>query len=204
MPYIPIRNPDISDTEKTYLTSACVASGATISVADYEGYSDNDYLVLGPYGQEGSEVVLIDDASIDETISLDATKRPKYAHSSNTQVSLIFWNQVEISSSSSEAGTFSVLATLDLEVDDEYTFYNDTAGSSSTWYKVRFKNSTSSTYSDYSDVVQATGYKANSRGRLKDLVKSVFNDKYGKWVDDSDLNNFFFQVENEIFNYRKR
>lgn len=175
MPMVPIRNPDISSEEKTYLTAAVSAAAASISVADYEGFSDDDYLVLGPYGKEQTEIAQINDASIDASITLE-TGDPVYAHPAYTQVTRIPWNQVEISSSSTETGTYSVLATTALEVDDEYTYYNDTAGSSTTWYKVRFKNSTSSTYSGYSDPVQATGYKANSRGRMKNLVMSLFGD----------------------------
>jgi len=202
---VPVKNPEIQDEEKTYLTAACAAAAASISVADYSGFDDNDYLVLGPYGKEKSEIVLIDDAGIDATISLDATDRPTYAHPANTKVSRMPWNQVEIRSSSTETGTFSVLATIDLEVDDEYTFYQDTTGDSDTWYKVRFKNvAAGNTYSGYSDAVQGAGYKANSRGRLKAIVLSLFGDRHGKWVDEDDLNNFFYQVESEVFDYRKK
>lgn len=206
----PVKNPDLLGEEKTYLTAGCLASASSITVADYEGFSDNDYLVLGDYGKEKTEIVQIDDVSIDATISLDATDRPAYPHSANTQVTRIPWNQVDIYSAITEAtclaltGTDIPLATTNLEVDDEYTYYNDTTATSATWYKVRFKNSTATTYSDFSDPVQATGYKVNSRGRLKEVVRSLFGDKYEKWVDATDLDNFFYQVETEVFDFRKK
>ncbi len=204
MPNVPIKNPDLSSEEHSYLTLAGTASTTNITVADYEGFSDNDYLVIGPYGKERTEILKIDDASIDATITLDSSYYPAYAHPANTVVTKTPWNIYSLESGSTETGSFSVLGTAELEVDDEYSYYNDTSGTSTDWYKVRFYNSETATYSDYSDAVQAIGYKANSRGRLKEMVKSLFGDKYGKWVDDSDLDNFFYQVENEVFNYRKR
>jgi len=205
-----IKNPDISDAEKTYLTVACAASAASISVADYSGFADNDYLVLGIYSKEKAEIVLVDDVAIDATITLDATDLPAYAHPANTQVIRMPYNQIKIWSAASEAACLAlttsdaVLATTNLQVDDEYTSYDDTTGSSTTWYKVAFYNSGATTYSDFSDPIQATGYKANSRGRLKGIIRSLFGDKYGKWVDETDLNNFFYQVETEVFDYRKK
>ena len=202
----PIKNPDISGEEHTYLTVACAASASSITIADFSGFSDNDYLVLGIYGKEKAEIVLVDDAAIDATISLDATDVLAYAHPVNTKITVIPFNQVEISSATTETGTYSVLTTIDLQVDSEYTTYDDSAAASTTWYKVRFKNSSvvTPTYSEYSDPVQATGFKANSRGRLKSAVRSLFGDKYGKWVGEDDLNNFFYQVETEVFDYRRK
>lgn len=205
-----IQNPDISAEEQTYLTASVAASASSISVADYSGFSDDDYLVLGPYGKEKAEIVLVDDAAIDASISLDSGDEPAYAHPSNTRVSRIAYNQLKIWSATTEAACLAkttasaVLVTLDLQVDDEYTPYDDTAGDSDTWYKFAFYNVAGTAYSDFSDVVQATGYKVNSRGRLKSIVRSLFGDKHEKWVNDTDMDNFFYQVETEVFDFRKK
>lgn len=201
MPIVSIKNPSIEDEERTYL-SAEITSGTTINVADYSGFSDDDYLILGTYGKEKSELVQINDASIDSSIVLE--NAVKYSHPANTRVITIPFNEYSLERATSESGTFSVVATAVLQVDDEYTYYNDTAGSSTSWYKVRYYNRQDTNYSSYSDAMQATGFKANSRGRLKEMAKSLFGDRTGKWVEEDQWDDLFYQVENEVYNFRKK
>ena len=72
MYYVPIKNPDISDEEKTYLTTAVAAAGATLVVADYEGISDNDYLILGPVGKEQTELTQVNGAPSSTSITIQS------------------------------------------------------------------------------------------------------------------------------------
>ena len=171
-------------------------------MADYSGLANNDHLILGSYGQEKSELVQIYDGAINTDI--DLTAAVIYAHPANTIVQKSLWNEYSLESATSETGSFSVLGTGVIQPDEEYTYYNDSAGVSTTWYKVRYYNDYSAIYSDYSDAVQAIGYKDNSRGRLRELAKSMFGDKYEKWCTDDDWNNFFYQTEQEVFTARKK
>lgn len=200
MPIVSIKNPDILDEEKTYLTSE-ITSGTTINVADYSGFSDNDYLVLGTYGKEKSEIVQINDSSIDSSIQLE--NAVNYSHPANTKVTVIPWNEFSLESASSETGTFAVHGTGVLQVDGEFTYYTSSSATT-TWYKVRYYNRNDNSYSDYSDAIQAVGLKANSRGRLKEMAKSLFGDKNNKWVEEDQWDDLFYQVENEVYNYRKK
>ena len=88
----------------------------------------------------------------------------------------MLYNQAEIYSAASEGGSYSLVTTVDLNVDETYTIYNDTAGGSTTWYKVRYKNSVTTTYSEYSDEVQGTGFDEDSLGSMTDEVLEQFGD----------------------------
>lgn len=202
MPQIPVNNPDISQQEKTYLASAVSVDGTGLTVADYSGLSNNDYLVLGPYGKEKSEIVQIGDDNI--LTSFELTAALKYAHPANTVVQVMLFNEFELGSATTETGTFSDVGTAVIQPDSLQTVYNDTSGASTTWYRVRYYNDTTTSYSDYSDAVQATGYKTNSRGRLKELAVSMFGDKNEQWISNSDWDNFFLQTEQEVFVNRKK
>jgi len=207
---VPCKNPDLSNQESTYVTSAVSSGDSSLTVADYEGFADNDYLILGAYGKEKSEMVQVDDASIDSTIDLDASDQPAYGHPAYTKITKSPWDQIKFWRAASESAANDLttsdtpLGTEDIETDSEYTYYSDTSGSSTSWYRTAFYNSTTSTYSSMSDPIQATGYKTNSRGRMKDMVLSLFGDKNNKWVSETDLDNFFYHVENTIFDFRKR
>jgi hypothetical protein len=64
------------------------------------------------------------------------------------------FNQVQIYRASSKYGTYSLLTTLS---NIRTTKYNDLTGTASSWYKIRFKDSTNTVYSAYSTPIPATG-----------------------------------------------
>lgn len=64
------------------------------------------------------------------------------------------YNQTLIYRAASKYGTYSLAATL---TNIRTSKYIDTAGTSSSWYKIRFYDSTNAIYSDYSAPISATG-----------------------------------------------
>lgn len=60
------------------------------------------------------------------------------------------YDQTHIERANSENGSYSEIATQAITDNT----YNDEDGSSSNWYKIRFKNTTSGNYTDYSDPLQ--------------------------------------------------
>lgn len=90
--------------------------------------------------------------------------------------------QIEISRATAQGGSYSVIATPDIDdttasdLSQGYTAYNDSGGSSTSWYKFRYKNG--STYSPYSDEFQAGLTEMHTRFRRE--------------MHDSNSNNYFF------------
>jgi hypothetical protein len=96
--------------------------------------------------------------------------------------------QIEINRSSSLYGTYTVIDTINATSDGEVksssnswvTNYTDASGLKTHWYKIRFYDSTSELYSEYSD---PTTSDEVLRLCTVDDVKSYI-DTVGRWTDD--------------------
>lgn len=178
MANVTIYHPEI--VHSTHLSADAAASATSSTVENNTGFATNDLVVFGKMGEENSEIVTLTSATGSTT--LGHTGGLTFAHSARTIVSEIKYNQAEVYSSTSETGTYSLLATVSLAVDEAYTIYNDTTGTSSTWYKIRYKNSVATTYSDYSDAVQATGYLDDSLFSMTEEILEEYGDPDAKEV----------------------
>lgn len=167
---VPISHPNLGP-QKTRLSADIAASATSATVENNDGLASNDYIVYGKPGQEKTEIVILTGVTGNTTIS--HSTGPVFAHSAKTPIYEIGYNQVEISSASSETGSYSVLDTIDLTLDEEYTSYIDASGTTSTWYKVRYYNETTTDYSDYSVAVQGTGYVEDS---LRDMTDEILEE----------------------------
>ena len=160
--------------QKTYLTAEVAAAAVTSTVENNDGFATNDLVMFGDYGQEKSEIVTLTSTTGNTTIG--HTSGPAFAHGVRTPVYQLPFDDVEIYTATSEGGTYSLLATVSLDVDETYTIYNHSTGGSSTWYKMRYKNTVTTTYSDYSDEILATGFKTNSLGSMTEEILESFGD----------------------------
>jgi len=96
--------------------------------------------------------------------------------------------KIEINSSTTLYGTYSVIALIDATSDGAaksssntwITTYTDTSGLKTHWYKVRFYDGTSALYSEYSD---PTTSEELIRLCTVSEVKGVI-DTVGRWTDD--------------------
>src|SRR5512140_2567874 len=150
-------------------TTAEVAASATLTyVENNDGFASGDIVLFGKFGEERTEAVTLTGKT--STNQLDHSTGPVFAHPARTPVSQLLYNQAEISRATAEGGTYSVLTTLSLDFDEEETTYNDTGGTTSSWYKIRYYNSVSAVYSDYSDEVLGTGYTEDSLRSMTDEV----------------------------------
>ncbi|KXB08827.1 hypothetical protein AKJ59_00415 [candidate division MSBL1 archaeon SCGC-AAA385M02] len=170
---IEIEHPDLGPA-KTRLSADVSSSDTSATVENNNDLSTDDYVVFGKPGEELSEIVKITGTSGNTTINF--TGGCKFDHSARTPVTYIKYNQVRIYSASEKDGTYSSLSTEDLDIDEEYTGYDDTTGTSSTWYKVKYYNSTTTTLSDYSSAVQGTGYTSDSLYSMINEVLEEFGD----------------------------
>ena len=184
----------INDREKTYLTTAAAASAVALTVASTDMvaagtssnvWADNDYMIVGELGSETAEVMQMA-AAVTSATSLTIDREGsagglRFSHPIGSPVYRIDYNQVEFSRATTITGTKTVLATVNLQPDDEVTRYDDT--SSTTGYGfVRFKNSTGTTYSSYSDSVnyEESGEKSSRDPRtlwsMRKKIRQLLNE----------------------------
>ncbi|MDD5501443.1 MAG: hypothetical protein PHH57_07180 [Candidatus Omnitrophica bacterium] len=177
---ITIQHPSLGPG-KTRLAADAAASATSSTVENNQGFSTNDYVVFGHLGEEETEIVKI--TSTTGNTTLGHSDGLVFAHPARTPVAEIKYNQAKIYSDSSETGDFDTLvATVDLTPDEDYTIYDDTAGTSQTWYRVKYFNSTADIYSSFSDPVQGQGYTNESLYSIVEEILEEFGDPDAKEV----------------------
>jgi len=125
--------------EYTELSAASDASATELKVDSTEGFSADDYIIVGNLNTEKTEIVKI--TSVDDSTTLTVGTLT-YAHVVNSPVRYTPYNQIKFYRSTTESGTYSVIATETMEVDNQggMTLYNDTSGTTSSWYKFTYYN----------------------------------------------------------------
>ena len=175
---ISITHPSL-DLQETRLSADVAASATTSTVENNEGFATNDYTVFGTLGEELTEIVKL--TSTTGTTTLGHTTGPVFAHSARTPVAQIKYNQAKIYTDTTETGLFAtLLATVDLTLDQDDTVYDDTTGTVATWYKIKYYNSTSTALSAFSVAVLGTGYTEDSLFSMTEEVMEEFGDAGGK------------------------
>ena len=174
-------NPPSLGIGKTRLSADVAAAATSSTVENYQGFATNDYIVFGKLGEENSEIVLL--TSVTANVTLGHTTGPVFTHSARTPISEIKYNQAKIYSDTASTGEFTTLvATLDLMPDEDYTVYDHTTGTSATWYKVKYYNETTEAISSFSDPVEGVGYTETSLYSMTDEVLEEFGDSDTKEI----------------------
>lgn len=188
--------------EKTYLTAAAAAAGTALTVASTDlvpagtssdTWADNDYVLVGEFGEEGSEIMQMSAAVTSATsLSIDRQGQAgglKHSHPIGTPVYRLDYNQVEFSrSATNDTSGVAVLTTIRIQPDDLFTRYEDTSNIIGYGF-VRFKNEASSAYSSYSDGVNyETGEASSSRDpktlyAIRKKVRQLLDEEDGKLTD---------------------
>lgn len=198
---IVISHPAIPDQPDTFLTSSSLAGAVSFTVLDNGAFVNGNFIIAGPVGFNRTELVTINGAITPGT-SLTVTAAT-FPHPSDTPVVKALWNQVEISGAATATGTKTVITTASIQYDRRETTYTD-AGTTYAFYFVRFKNSVSGAFSEYSDPAGAGGYATDTIRAVKDEALRMTKDIIGKVVSDDFLNQEIFNCEQEVWTERKR
>lgn len=173
---IRINNKDLlEDSDYSSLSSSATAAAGTISVYSITSFSSNDCLLIGEFGQEGSEIVFVSGDPSGTTVTL-ASNLVK-SHPKDTKVYIIPYNQIKLYTASTATGDKTLLTTVSADAEKEETTYQDKTITSG-YVFARWYNSTENTYSDYSDPIPYTGWGSNTVGyainwAMKELKKEI-------------------------------
>lgn len=141
-----IQNFSVSGFQQTYLTAALAVGDTALTVYNNLGFDSdtvaNNYIVIGTIGTEEAEVLKI--TSIATGVTITASSACVKAHKINEPVHLLKANQIRLYSSTTETGTFTELSKITMQYDEPHTYYNDTAGTATTWYKIVYYNANAS------------------------------------------------------------
>jgi len=180
-----IKNPNLTNEEKTYLT-ADYSTGTSLTVRNNDGITATWFVVVGEPSQEQTESKTISSVTGNETVVISADL--KFSHPKSTPVYETQWDQICLERSSSATTGFAEITdspfTIEWDNKDSMTSILDSAGSTAHYYRWRFKNSGTGTYSSYSGVVSGAGLSRNQAGYV---IKKIRNSPLTKGIDDQTM-----------------
>ena len=144
---------------------ADVASGVgAISVYSISQFAIDQVLCIGEFGNEGTEIINTHAATAPTGTTVTLVANLAKAHSKDTPVYIIAFDQIEFSRAVTIDGAKTVLGSLeDIDPEENSMMYEDTTNTSG-YYFTRYKNSISSNFSQYSDGIPYTGLEENTVG----------------------------------------
>jgi hypothetical protein len=185
----------------SYLTVNYVSGVTTLVITNGIGFAINDYLLLGEFGQETSEIVKASNV-VTNTLTVGATK---FAHPESTKVTIIPYNQVKFYHTTVPSYTGPVQldapGNTDIQADDLYTKFTDSVNDTGYgWFC--FYNSTTTTASAISNAIPYTDFAENSAKKIIDSFFSMLNNKEVNLVSQTDalrwLNEGYSRAKNEL------
>jgi len=105
-------HPPLENNPNTILTEKAIAGATSLKVANTEGFSANDFIVVGTPGAEKTEICQISSIEGNNTINLASAL--KFDHYTNTNITLTYYNQLEIHRATAREGPYELIATIDI------------------------------------------------------------------------------------------
>ena len=171
---IRIAHPDTSMYNRTYLSSPIAAAGVTLTVQDNNGFSDDDFFIVGAIGDAETESCDVNGA-VSRGTSMTITNYLSFAKELDAPCMKIFERGIKIYGAATDGGAGTLIASIDaitasgrqladaqmIEWNKEYTEYTLVAGTDTiyAYYYVEFTDGI--TDSDASDYVKAAGITTN-------------------------------------------
>jgi len=178
-----IPNINLTTDERTYL-DADYSSGTALTVVNAIGFSGGEvtfFVVVGEVGEDKTEAQTV--SSLTGNTVINITVALRFSHNKSTLVYRSPWNQVEISKKPSGGG-WTVISYSNIQWDKNETIYIDNDGISTDSYRLRFYNSVSDIYSEYSPTVTGAGFARDQVGFMVTRVRKNINDLTRKIVGD--------------------
>lgn len=152
-------------------TTAGISSGSSVStnVMNTANFSADDFVVVGNLGDESSEIQSITSITDADTLVLGTLS---LSHPSGTPITKVRYDQVSLERSSDNS-SWSVIATVTLKGDQAQIEYNDTTGTTTSYYRFRFYNSTTATYSAYGNSYSVVSLPSAVDIIMGDVIKEL-------------------------------
>lgn len=171
-------NPDLSQAERTNLTSSINATPTTtvLKVKNTNNFTTTRRVLIGSPQRERSEMSILS-AKTATSLTVGTTN---FSHDADDPVITLDFDQIKFYRSTTGInGTYSVLATVDMDWDNSNgkTAYNDPNALDTYFYKVSYFDSVGGAETDVSEPIQSTGYPDNSVGDTLLQVIGEVNDE---------------------------
>ena len=170
----------------SYLLNNCNSGVGSIVVINSDGFSTDDYILLGEWGSETSEIIKLSGVTA-ATHTLSLASNTKFSHSESTKIIILKYNQVKFYQTAAAvfSSTENPLGTIDVQPDSLYTIYQDVTNVTGFGWFV-FYNETTAKATSASNAIPYGGFDDNSVKRMLDKFFSLLNSKERKLISDAD------------------
>lgn len=181
--------PDLQDNEKTYLDADQVAGDATLS-ANGVNFAVGQFVVIGQPGNERTEILQLHASTAPTSTTMTLATSLAFPHNRGDVIRFIPYDQIVMEFSSDTGVSYTPASAVAIRADASETYMQRASDLSTYYYRTRFKNSSTGLFSAYSNVVQAIGYAANTRGSIKQRALSQMGEQVGDLIQDDDMNDW--------------
>lgn len=161
-------NPEIKHLEKSYLGKSYGSGVNAFLIKNSNKFSAGKKILIGEMGRERSEILTVNGTGLTAT-NLPTTGNSVFPHDADDPVYVLEFDKVRIyRSTTGENGVYSLLTTIDIDVDnpDNATYYDDANALTTYWYQVCYYDSVDSEESERTPPMAASGYKKKQMGSI--------------------------------------
>ena len=161
--------------KRTHLTADVSAAATTIVVANYLGMADDDYLLIGEWGEPTAEIAQVGAAVSTTSITVGALV---YDHYADTPVTVIPCNKVQFYRATTlvdpnASGSVTQLGSdVAIMAYRKETIYNDATNTTGYGYARFMKEQATAAYSEYTVGV---AYEGNAYNSIEEISKEAVN-----------------------------
>ena len=178
---------------QTTLTASATAGTDSLTVKGIGGFAINQILLIGELGAEDSEIIKTHSSTAPTENTITLASNLQFTHPVYTKITVILYDQVEFSNSSTITGTKTTLTKngpstitnglVSITGDSGEVRCDDTDYASG-YYWMRYKNSINSVFSGYIGPEPYDGYEDNTVGKvIKKAMKRCHFEKFTDFID---------------------
>jgi len=186
----------------SYLSDNYLSGVSALVVTSDVGFSTNDYVLIGEWGSETTEILKISSVT-SATKTLNLSSATKFSHSESTKIYILDYNQVRFyhTTTTTFSATDPVTGYIDIQPDSYFTVTEDATNTTGYGWFI-FYNSTTTSATTYSNPIPYGGFSENSVKKILDIFYSMLNNKEQKLIDNADafrwLNEAYAKAQNEL------
>lgn len=177
--------------ESTQLDADSATAVTALTVKNNQDFATLDIFMLGAYGTENSEKLSV--ASVATNITINTAVATKFAHKKFDAVTKLFGDKIKIYTAPNVNGLApadsaftTLLTTLTIDTDNQFTSYTDSSGSSALWYKYTYFNSVSSAETTLADSIAVRGGNVGNYCSIED-IRNEAGLKNNAYITDVDI-----------------
>ena len=190
-------HPSIDGNPRSNLTAKAASGQANIVVQNAVDFSANMMLVIGNPGEELTEIRKI--ASISGKV-ITLSDVLGNTHPQNCKITFIKYDKIKVYKASSLAGTYNLVSTKNIAIDEPHTLYDDSTALTSDYYKIKYYNSDSTDISVYSDPINSSGFPRYSLIKIQDAVYAKSGDKKETYYNRDEITVWANEVKDDMVN----